>query len=254
MVPVTSPSLPWSTRIVMMLRLFAVQGAWNYESMIGTGIAFALEPALRFLPEGRDGPAYRAAVARHSGYFNAHPYLASLAVGALARAELDQVDPALIERMRSACCGPLGSTGDRLIWAGWLPLCSLVALLAYGLGLGPLGVVVLFLVTYNLGHVALRFWAIDAGWHQGLRMASVLATPAFRQAPVFIGRVMALLSGVAVPLAVARVVGADRLALVSALGVALCWIIGTALLSRRLDGWRAALAGVAVYVLYSSIL
>jgi PTS system mannose-specific IID component len=253
-VPVTPPRLPWSTRIAIMLRLFAVQGAWNYETMLGNGIAFALEPALRSLPEGRDGPAYRAAIARHSGYFNAHPYLASLAVGALARAELDRVDPALIERMRSACCGPLGSTGDRLIWAGWLPLCSLIALLAFGLGLGPLGVVVLFLGTYNLGHAALRFWAIDAGWREGLRLASVLATPAFRQAPVLIGRVMALLSGVAVPLAVARVVGAEPLALVSALGVALCWTIGTALVSRRLDGWRAALAAVAVYVLYSSIL
>ena len=67
-------------------------------------------------------------------YFNAHPYLAALAIGALARAELDQVPPARIERFRSALCGPLGSVGDRLVWASWLPGCSLIALLIFGLG------------------------------------------------------------------------------------------------------------------------
>jgi phosphocarrier protein len=39
------------------LRLFAVQGSWNYETMIGNGIAFSMKPLLRGLPEER----YRAA-------------------------------------------------------------------------------------------------------------------------------------------------------------------------------------------------
>ena len=40
------------------------------------------EPALRLLPGGVGGPAYRAALARECQYFNAHPYLAAIAVGA----------------------------------------------------------------------------------------------------------------------------------------------------------------------------
>jgi PTS system mannose-specific IID component len=249
--PVTQ--LPLRTRVAILFRLFAVQGAWNYETMLGNGLAFAVEPALRFLPGGVNGEAYRAALARQSGYFNAHPYLAALAVGALARAELDGEDPTRIERVHTACCGPLGSVGDRLVWAGWLPLCSLLALFGYGLGAGPLAVLVLFLVPYNVGHVALRLWAIDAGWRQGLQLAAVLGAPFLRRAPVLIARAIALLSGVAIPLAVARVVGAQPVALAAALGVALLWTVGTALLARRLDGWRAALAAVAVYVLYSSL-
>jgi len=69
---------------------------------------------------------------RQSAYFNAHPYLAAVAVGALARAELAGVPPERIERFRTALSGPLGSVGDRLVWAGWLPFCSLVALVAFG--------------------------------------------------------------------------------------------------------------------------
>jgi PTS system mannose-specific IID component len=250
MAAVTTRPFPWSTRLAMLLRLLAVQGAWNYETMLGNGIAFAVEPALRLLPGGRDGEAYRAAIARQSGYFNAHPYLAALAVGALARAELDG-DGDRIDRFRGACCGPLGSVGDQLVWAGWLPLCSLVALMGYGLGLGPVGVLVVFVGSYNVGHLALRAWLLDAGWREGLRIATTLGSPVFRQGPVVIARVMAVLAGVAIPLAVARVVGARPVALAAALVVALVWTVATALGARRIDGWRAALAGVAVYVLYS---
>ncbi|MEO5902655.1 MAG: hypothetical protein ABIQ55_01445, partial [Gemmatimonadaceae bacterium] len=48
-------SLPWGIWLRMYLRLFAVQGSWNYESLIGNGIAFCMEPALRLLPGGIGG-------------------------------------------------------------------------------------------------------------------------------------------------------------------------------------------------------
>jgi PTS system mannose-specific IID component len=156
------PTLPIRTRVAIFLRLLAVQGSWNYEILMGNGIAFAVEPALRLLPGGVGGPAYRAAMKRQVGYFNAHPYLAGVAVGALARAELSGEAPERIDRFRTACCGPLGSVGDRLVWAGWLPLCSVMALAAFGLGASPAGVVLLFLGSYNIGHFALRIWGLDA--------------------------------------------------------------------------------------------
>ena len=132
--PSPSPSLPARTRVSMFFRLLAVQGAWNYETLVGNGIGFCVEPALRRLPGGQDGDAYRAALARESQYFNAHPYLTSVAVGALARAELDGEAPERIERFRTALCGPLGALGDRLVWATFLPLCSFTALVVFGLG------------------------------------------------------------------------------------------------------------------------
>jgi len=118
-----------------------------------------------------------------SRYFNAHPYLAAVAVGALARAELDGEPPERIERFRTALCGPLGSVGDRLVWAGWLPFCSLASLAIFGLGGGTWQVVGFFLVLYNAGHFALRIWGLNTGWNHGLRVASALANPGASSRP-----------------------------------------------------------------------
>ncbi|HJU64988.1 MAG TPA: PTS system mannose/fructose/sorbose family transporter subunit IID, partial [Gemmatimonadaceae bacterium] len=186
------PVLPMRTRAAMFVRLLAVQGSWNYESLLGTGIGFCTEPALRGIDGGVEGKPYREALARESRYFNAHPYLAAIAVGALARAELDGSPPAQIERFRTALCGPLGSVGDRLVWAGWLPLSSLIALTAFAFGAGPLATVLLFLIVYNVGHLGLRAWGLRTGWRHGLRVAVALGNPMLRRGPQYVSRGVAL--------------------------------------------------------------
>jgi PTS system mannose-specific IID component len=246
-------TLPFRTRFAIFLRLLAVQGSWNYESLMGNGIAFAVEPALRLLPGGVGGPAYRAAMKRQVGYFNAHPYLAGVAVGALARAELSGVSPERIDRFRTACCGPLGSVGDRLVWAGWLPLCSVMALAAFGLGASPAGVVLLFLGSYNIGHFALRIWGLDAGYRDGLKVASALGSPLFRQGPAHVARAMALLAGVALPLAIRGIVGPARGALVSIFLVAALGAVVLTRLHGRIEGWRLAVVALAIFILFSVV-
>lgn len=245
--------LPFRVRAAIFFRTLAVQGSWNYETMIGNGIAFALEPALRLLPGGRGGEAYRSAVARQSGYFNAHPYLASVAVGALARAELDGERPELIERFRTACCGPLGSVGDRLVWAGWLPACTLLGLAAFGLGASPTGVVLLFLGSYNAGHVALRIWGLRAGYRHGLRVASALGTPLLRQGPAHLARAAALLAGIGLPVVMRGVIGPARGVLFGVMAAAAIGAIALARLQGRVEGWRVAVVGLAALILYSVV-
>jgi PTS system mannose-specific IID component len=243
--------LPLGVKLAMYFRLFALQGSWNYETLNGTGVGFAMEPALRYLPGGIDGPAYRAALARESRYFNAHPYLAGIAVGALVRAELDGVDPERIERFRTALAGPLGSVGDRLVWASWLPFCSLVAIGVYGVGASPLAVVGTFLLLYNTGHFLLRAWGLRIGLSRGLNVASALGNPVLRQGPEYIGSAAALVAGVALPLALQRVAGPGR---ALAGGILVAVLIGVLLLARlreRAEGWRIALGVLAIFVLYS---
>jgi PTS system mannose-specific IID component len=237
----------------MYFRLLALQGSWNYETLNGTGIGFVIEPALRHLPGGIDGPAYRAALARQSRYFNAHPYLAGVAVGALTRAELEGVEPARIERFRTALAGPLGSVGDRLVWASWLPFCSVVAIGVYGLGGSPLGVVGTFLLLYNTGHLLLRAWGLRIGLSRGLNVASALGNPVLRQGPQYIACAAALIAGMAVPLALQRVAGPGRALAGAIIGVALVGILVLAKLRERVEGWRIALGVLAVFVLYSVI-
>lgn len=245
--------LPLGTWLRIYLRLFAVQGSWNYETLIGNGVAFCMEPALRLLPGGRAGEPYREALARQARYFNAHPYFAGVAVGALARAELDGVAPALIERFRTALGGPLGSVGDRLVWASWLPLCSLIALGAFGFGARPLTVVAIFLVLYNLGHLSLRAWGLRVGFRRGLRVSDALAHPMLRRGPQYVGAAASLAAGFVIPLAASRVSGSDRGV---AIAITLIAIAGGVLLARfgeRAEGWRLALAVLALFVLYSVI-
>ncbi|HUR92238.1 MAG TPA: PTS system mannose/fructose/sorbose family transporter subunit IID [Gemmatimonadaceae bacterium] len=245
--------VPFLTRLSTWLRLFAVQGSWNYEILIGNGIGFCTEPVLRLLPGGRGGEQYRRALARQSRYFNAHPYLASVAVGALARAELDGVPPAKIERFRTALAGPLGSVGDRLVWSGWLPLCSLLALGAYGIG-GSAGMVVaIFLIIYNVGHVALRAWGLSVGFSRGTEVAKALGSPLLRRAPEWIDRAGALIAGIAVPTAVERAVGIGGRTSAAAIGAVLIGGVVLARIPNNSVGWRLALGVLALIVLYAVI-
>jgi mannose PTS system EIID component len=247
----TVPALPLRAQFAVFLRLLAIQGSWNYEILLGNGIGFCMEPALRLLPGGVDSTRYKEALARECRYFNAHPYLASVAVGALARAELDGEPPMRIERFRTALCGPLGSVGDRLVWAGWLPFCSLAALAFFGLGGSALAVVGSFLIVYNLGVFGLRLWGLRTGWRHGLGVASALANPVLRRGPQQIGRLAALATGFALPLALARTVGPGR----NLLGAVLVTVfLGAAVVVRvqgRVEGWRLALGVLAVFALIS---
>jgi PTS system mannose-specific IID component len=158
------PALPVSVRASVILRSFLVQAAWNYRTMLGTGMAFALTPVLRHL-HGDDAAVDRA-LERHSGHFNAHPYLTPLALGALARLEFEGAPPEQVERFRVALRGPLGALGDRLVWAGWLPACALVAVVVAAVAPPALAVGV-FLVLYNAGHVVIRVRGFAFGWAAG---------------------------------------------------------------------------------------
>jgi len=249
--PAPTPRVSALTWISVFVRTLAIQGSWNYETLLGNGVGFALEPALRQLPGGVHSDAFKAAMARESAYFNAHPYLTSVAIGALARAELSGVPPERIERFRTALCGPLGSVGDRLVWAGLLPFSSLVALIAFGVGASSLAVLAIFLVMYNVGHFGLRIWGLRVGWTRGLAVAGALANPVLRNGPAYIARAAAAVAGIAIPLTVARVVGPSRLLLEGALIGGALIAVGLVRVHGRVEGWKLVLVLIALFALVS---
>src|SRR6266487_2665516 len=225
-----------------LLRLFAVQGSYNYERMLGVGVGVAEEPLLRDLADGK----YRAAVARGAHFFNAHPYLVGLAIGAAARAEHEGASPDQIERLREALCGPLGSLGDRLVWAGWLPFLSGLALAGVALGAGWIAVGS-FLVVYNIGHVALRWWGLKAGWTHGRRVSVALHHPFLQRAGAVLGPAMAFAVGAALPQTAAYLSGPfDPWARVALAVVAALGFLALRLRGDRLNGLRLALGISAV--------
>ncbi len=147
------------------LRQFIIQGSWNYRSMLGSGFAFCMIPLLR--KRGLSGDGLDDAVRSHMGTFNCHPYLAGVALGAVARMEGSGTDTETIGKFKRAIQGPLGGLGDLLIWGAWRPATILLALVLAWAGTPPWVPVAVFLVVYNGGHLALRWWGYSRGLEYG---------------------------------------------------------------------------------------
>jgi len=180
------------------LRLFAIQGTWNYERMLGVGMGYAAEPLLEDL-KTVDPVRHTEAVVRSAEFFNCNPNLAGLALGATARAEYDGAPGAQIARLRTALCSPLGALGDQLFWAGLVPL--LVGVTLIGVVLGSSWWAVLgFLALYNLARMATGVWALRTGLDAGMSVGGAIATSWISRAIERVGPAAGFGVGMAIPL------------------------------------------------------
>lgn len=236
--------VPRGARWSMFLRSFIVQGSWNYHTMMGGGFAFALLPVLRRLHG--DGEELEEALARHVEHFNVHPYLAGLALGAVARLETEGCDPSLLGRFKVAIKGPLGGLGDNLVWAAWLPTTVLLGLLLWAMGAPPWVAVVVFLGLYNLGHLGLRLWGFEVGLREGTEVAGRLREAGLGRHAERIIRTGCVALGLLSGELLVRMAGLGALPGFWSILAALAFLLG---LAAGLRAWRpAALAVVGVVV------
>ncbi len=229
----------------MLLRSFAVQGSWNYQTLIGTGLVFVLAPALRHL-YGADPEGLRKAVARHTELFNAHPYLATVAAGAVARLEADGAPPETIARFKAAVRGSLGSIGDRLVWLMWRPACALLMVALLLAGVSWWIAVAAFLVAYNALHLWMRTWGLRVGLRDGVGVGRALREAPFERLGERAADAGAVLSGFAAVLALGwggvqvswtyALVGAAALAAGIALGPRVRWVAALGLTALLVAG------------------
>lgn len=234
-------------RVAALIRLYGVQAAWTYERMAGIGVGHASAPLLRDLYATSAPTERRAAVARSAEFFNSHPYLAGIAVGAVVRAEQDGVEPAKISRLRIALSGPLGAIGDQLIWAGQVP-----ALMGLALAASPwvgAWVVAFVLVAHNVARLLLTSWGLDLGLREGLAVGAALNRSWIARRASDAQRVAAFAVGIATPIAAWQLLGAARPAAWTAVGA--ITLVGTVLaLAPRtrshVSGLRVGLALLTV--------
>jgi PTS system mannose-specific IID component len=159
--------------------------------------------------------------------------MTSVALGAALKLESEGADPETVRRFKLAVRGPLGSLGDRLVWATWLPSVSLLALAIYWMGLPGWVAVVVFLVIYNAGHVGLRLWAFRIGLTEGRDIGVKLAGADISGLASRLQKVVAFLLGALVG---AMLFGGQGL---GAAGPTWIVLAGTAAIAGLLVGHRA---------------
>jgi PTS system mannose-specific IID component len=212
-------------RMRVFLRSFAIQGSWNYRTLLGTGFGFALLPALRVIYAGRP-EALQDAVRRHTMLFNCHPYLAGVALGAVARLEAEGESPEVIDRFKNALRSALGGLGDRMVWAGLRPCCLLLAL-AILLSGAPWWVsIVVFLLVYNIAHVALRWWSLRTGWNAGKQVAARLRESDLERYHEGFSHAGAFLLGLVLPFVAIGSLTGDRLPEPWIVGAVVATVVG----------------------------
>jgi fructoselysine and glucoselysine-specific PTS system IID component len=208
------PLLPtMREKAMIMARSLLLQSVWNPRGMQDVGFCFALLPMAKRL--GHDREALRSFLKRHLRFFNTNPVMASYVLGAVAAAEARGEDAGTIESVKKGLSGPLGMTGDTLLWGSARPFAALlsVALLQAGLGWAPLAM----LGLYNAPHVLFRVRGIQVGAERGPMGVAELSGRGVRTAVSVLRAGTAFVAGLLVALAARGSVGAEPWRLVAAL-------------------------------------
>ncbi len=192
-------SIPGALRLVW--RGFFVQVLWNYKTMQGAGFLFAVFPFLRRISDDSDERSQL--VRRSSGFMNTHPALSSFAMGAMLRRMADEKELAQEEwqNWRESLCGPLGITGDALVWDGLKPLVFMLTFVLWFFIGAPATILLLSLVIFLLYNGPLfifRFWGARQGWQRGKDVLRAIELPFFIQSRKWMERIGAALAGLCV--------------------------------------------------------
>lgn len=236
-------------RLQALLRLFAVQGTWNYERMLGVGMGYAAEPLLEDL-KAVDPVRHGEAVVRSAEFFNCHPNLAGLALGATARAEYEGVPGPQIVRLRTALCSPLGSMGDQLFWAGLVPSLMGFTLVAIVLGAGT-SAILLFLLAYNAVRIWTAYWSLQTGMASGMKVGSAIGSSWLPRALEWAGPTAGFALGLAMPVvALWYLRGFGWSAAIGAAGVGVAGVALTRWFGPGLTSVRFALMAMILLLLF----
>jgi len=176
----------------LYLRSFFVQTGWNYERMIALGFTWILLPLMEKLYPAKE--QRKKFLKRHLSTFNANPYLATYAVGAVAKLEEAGASAEELGKFKNSLSGPLGALGDNLIWMNLRP-----ALLILGIILastfGALGALI-FGLFYNIHQVYLRARGLFKGYGLGLGVASDLRSAFYPRMIKWLSRMGAVFLGI----------------------------------------------------------
>src|SRR3989339_20878 len=177
------------------LRSFYLQATWNFERMQNVGFLYILLPFFQFIYPDKE--KRKAVLLRHLGFFNTHPYAASVILGIVAsveaeRAEQDTIGEGEIMVLKTNMAGPLAAIGDAFFWATWRPFVVALSLFIVvffvedpgfrGTWFAPL----FFLVVFNALHLPFRYWGLKVSYTARTRVVKIIAGMEFQKIIDFI--------------------------------------------------------------------
>lgn len=158
----------------IVFRTLLIQSLWNYERMQNVGFAFSIRPFISKLYKDKIKQAER--LKSHFGFFNTHPFLATLIIGIVMRLEekfaSGEVSSDEVIRTKTMLAGPIAAIGDRFIWSSWRVFCGIVAVALFLVGgkggcwikMSPLINIAVFLVMFNIFNLPLRLITLIWGY------------------------------------------------------------------------------------------
>ncbi len=160
----------------VFLRSFFIQSVWNYRSLISIGFSVCLFPIVkRLYPNPSERQSF---LKRHLKFFNAHPYMASYALGVSIRLEeasaIGESDAQIkLNRVKELLISTLGAVGDNLFWYTIKPFSLIIGVIVLFVSITPqqtvIGMIITFLI-YNIPHIYLRYKGIVEGYNFGLEI------------------------------------------------------------------------------------
>jgi PTS system mannose-specific IID component len=140
---------------------------FNYDTQLAPSVIFGIGPLLRKIY--KDDDEYVEALNNHFKYFNTHPWIANLVLGAtLALEDKEGISACdAVQNIKVSLMGPLAGIGDTLIWT-LLPtiLGSIAGYMA--LEGNPVGVI-LWLIT-NVIFICIRTQLMWVGYKEGTKL------------------------------------------------------------------------------------
>lgn len=158
------------------------------------GFCYAMLPILKKLYAS--GEDFTDSLKRHMEFFNTTPHISTLILGISSameeqHAERDDFDVATINGVKASLMGPLAGIGDSFFW-------GTLRLIATGVGtslalkgniLGP----ILFLLIFNVPHMALRYLCTHLGFKLGTDFLAKLEREGLMEALTFGASIIGLM-------------------------------------------------------------
>lgn len=140
---------------------------YNYELQMAGSVVYAMEPALRKIYEKDE--EFAQALENHFTYFNTHPWIANLVVGAALAIEDNQglEGKEAVQNLKVSLMGPLAGVGDSIFWV-LIPTIfgSIGGYMA--LEGSPMGLIAWLI--YSIAMFVIRPRLVVTGYHGGMNL------------------------------------------------------------------------------------